>query len=184
MLDSVRRLPNGRAASAADMRKLASLGGKANRERTRLASRLGLGELGPLPKELADDADRFRRTECARLARLVGNGTCGAAPSSMVASAALQLAASRYAFAKGEFALASRLAVDSRQSLLAAHELTAREAAARRLANAPRWPFVRAAEPDDEPEQTEAADDPSDDEDAPRGQPGAGDDEPREPDDE
>jgi len=49
----------------------------------------------------------------------------------MVASAALQLAASRWAFDRGEFELGSRLANDSRQNLAAAHEYCAKEARAR-----------------------------------------------------
>jgi hypothetical protein len=49
-----------------------------------------------------------------------------------VASAALQLAASRFAFeVLGDMQLGSRLANDSRQNLLAAHELCAREALSR-----------------------------------------------------
>jgi hypothetical protein len=80
----------------------------------------------------------FRRAQCVSLAASVGGGFCGPAPSSMVASAALQLAWSRYfsdQAADGgdsELALtASRLADASRQNLLAAHELCAREAMAR-----------------------------------------------------
>jgi hypothetical protein len=66
------------------------------------------------------------------LARDVGGGVCGTAPSSIIASAALQLAASRFAFeVLGDMVLGSRLANDSRQNLLAAHELVAREAQAR-----------------------------------------------------
>jgi hypothetical protein len=49
-----------------------------------------------------------------------------------VASASLQLAASRFAFeVLGDMTLGSRLADASRQNLLAAHELCAREATAR-----------------------------------------------------
>jgi hypothetical protein len=77
-------------------------------------------------------ARAFRRLHVTQLARSVGGGHCGPAPSSIVASAALQLAASRFAFeVLGDMVLGSRLANDSRQNLLAAFELTAREAAAR-----------------------------------------------------
>jgi hypothetical protein len=55
-----------------------------------------------------------------------------------VATAAWQLAASRYLFdqaalsgERDDFALASKLANDSRQNLLAAHELVVKEAHAR-----------------------------------------------------
>ena len=81
------------------------------------------------------------------VAKTVGGGVCGPAPSSLVASAALQLAWSRYlgdvAAETGDpdMALkASRLAEASRQSLLAAHELCAKEALAR--PNAKRDPLA------------------------------------------
>jgi hypothetical protein len=115
-------------------------GGRATSGKSRLASRLGL-------RHVPDDAafapykraaSSFRRAQCGSLASAVGGGYCGPAPSSMVASAALQLAWSRYfsdvAAGGGdpELALtASRLADASRQNLLAAHELCAREAKAR-----------------------------------------------------
>ncbi len=66
------------------------------------------------------------------LARTVGGGVCGPAPASIIASAALQLAASRFAYeVLGDVALGSKLSNDSRQNLLAAHELCAREAQSR-----------------------------------------------------
>jgi hypothetical protein len=135
LLASVQRLPNGRAAGPAEMRKLAALGGGATRDRSKAAAKLP-AKLGPLPPEALTDAKTFARTERARLARLVGGGWCGSAPSSFITSAALALVASRHAYCVGDFALGSRLAVDSRQHLLAAHELCAREAEARRR-NAP-----------------------------------------------
>ena len=71
------------------------------------------------------------------LAKQAG-GSVGPAPSTIVASAGLQLAASRWAFDRGAeqndaslFKLGSTLANDSRQNLLAAYELATREAAAR-----------------------------------------------------
>ena len=76
------------------------------------------------------DAEAFAAAEVTRLAQTVGGGHCGAAPASMVQSAALQLAASRAAFASGDFDRGSKLANDSRQNLLAAHELCAKEAKA------------------------------------------------------
>ncbi len=73
----------------------------------------------------------------------MGGGVCGPAPSSIVASAALALAWSRYlsdvAATEGDADLAVRairLGDSSRQALLTAHELCAREAEARR-ANRP-----------------------------------------------
>ena len=109
-------------------------GGLAHREQTRLARRLSLGETFADPRftPYARAARAFRRAQVTRLARDVGGGHCGPAPASIVASAALQLAGSRFAFeVLGELQLGSKLANDSRQNLLAAFELCAREAEAR-----------------------------------------------------
>ncbi|MCC6668980.1 MAG: hypothetical protein IT375_34895 [Polyangiaceae bacterium] len=119
-------LPGARTAQRA--------GGLAHREQTRLARRLALGEeFSDARFEPYARAGRaFRRVQVTRLARDVGGGECGPAPSSFVASAALELAGSRFAYeVLGDLALGSRLAAASRQNLLAAHELCAREAEAR-----------------------------------------------------
>lgn len=111
-----------------------SAGGAATRGMTRLARRLRLGETFADPRfePYAKAARAFRREQCRQLAQSVGGGVCGVAPSSIVATAALQLAASRFALeVLGDLQLGSRLGNDSRQNLLAAHELCAREAAAR-----------------------------------------------------
>ena len=110
-----------------------SKGGKARKETTALGSRLGVSMLSAPDRKRAAT---FRRVHCATLAATVGGGVCGAGPSSIVASAALQLAASRHFFesANGDpdlLKLASQLANDSRQNLLAAHELCAKEAKGR-----------------------------------------------------
>lgn len=130
------RRPGGKFAKGA--RTVQSMGGKARKESTALAHRLGLGQVAdanafaPYRKAAAT----FRRVHCSNLAQTVGGGLCGSGPSSMVASAALALAASRYLYdtANGDpavLAQASRLANDSRQNLLAAHELAAKEATIR-----------------------------------------------------
>jgi hypothetical protein len=82
-------------------------------------------------------ASRWRKRRCSELAALAG-GYLSAGASSLVASAALALASSRYLYGvaakTGDPALmkqASALANDSRQNELAAHELCLREAAAR-----------------------------------------------------
>ncbi len=82
-------------------------------------------------------ANDFLTAHLSELAKVAG-GSVGPGPSSMAASAALQLAASRWMFdtaaAAGDPALmkqASTLANDSRQNLLAAYELAVREAQAR-----------------------------------------------------
>lgn len=130
----------GEAGRFAPGNALARAGGHARKGKTRLADRLGLralavgADFGPYKAS----AVSFRRAQCAELARNVGGGVCGPAPSSFVASAALQLAWSRYFSDKAaetgdpDLALhASRLSNDSRQNLLAAHELCALEAKAR-----------------------------------------------------
>jgi hypothetical protein len=82
-------------------------------------------------------ADEFVAHHLESLARQAG-GEVGPGPSTMVASAALQLAASRWAFDKGGASgdaallkLGSSFANDSRQNLLAAYELATREAQTR-----------------------------------------------------
>lgn len=119
---------------------LARRGGLARQGQTKLASRLGLSSV-PTGSDWAPykaSAASFRKAQCATLAATVGGGVCGPGPSSLVASAALQLAWSRYFSDKASLAgdaelvvTASRLADASRQNLLAAHELCAREAKAR-----------------------------------------------------
>jgi hypothetical protein len=120
---------------------LARQGGRAKRGTSRLTSRLGLSTLpdGDAFAPYRRAAATFRRVQCAELARTVGGGVCGPGPSSVVASAALALAWSRYlsdlAATTGDPELAmrsARLGETSRQHLLAAHELCAREAASRK----------------------------------------------------
>lgn len=127
--------------------KISSRGGRARAGKTRLADRLGLqnmpdgAEFTPYKKA----AVSFRRAQCAALATNVGGGECGVAPSSIIASAALALAWSRYfsdlAAKTGdpEFAIkALKFGDASRQALLTAHELCAKEAQARAKAVKPK----------------------------------------------
>ena len=83
-------------------------------------------------------AREWRDAHMATLAATVGGGEVGPGPASIVSTAAMQLAASRYLYDRGAetgdarmLGESSRLGDSSRQSLLAAHELCAREAAAR-----------------------------------------------------
>jgi hypothetical protein len=83
-------------------------------------------------------AREWRDEHMTALAATVGGGEVGPGPASIVSTAALQLGASRYLADLGAqtgdakmLLDASRLADSSRQSLLAAHELVAKEAAAR-----------------------------------------------------
>lgn len=116
-------------------KELGRLGGLAKAARDRgLRVLEGLGLRGVAPANLAPylaDAEAFAISEVSRLALEVGGGTCGPMPASMVQSAALELAGSRAAFADGNTVLGSKLASASRQNLLGAFELCARQAKAR-----------------------------------------------------
>jgi hypothetical protein len=129
----VERDAAGRVTGSAAAAALGRIGGNAKAGQSRLAHRIALGEsfADERFQPFARSARAFRRLHVSQLARTVGGGVCGPAPASIIASAALQLAASRFAFeVLGDMALGSRLANDSRQNLLAAHELCAREAEA------------------------------------------------------
>ena len=83
-------------------------------------------------------ACEWRDAHMSGLAATVGGGTIGAGVAAIVASAAMQLGASRYLADLGAqtgspklLSEASKLANDSRQNLLAAHELAAKEAKSR-----------------------------------------------------
>lgn len=141
----------GEAGRFAPGNGLARAGGRATAGKTRLSARLGLTSLphGSAFRQYKAAASSFRRAQCAALAASVGAGMCGPGPSSMVASAALQLAWSRYlsdqAAANGDPDMAiaaSRLADASRNNLLSAHELTAKEAQARAAVRGPADPLA------------------------------------------
>ncbi len=145
--------PNGTASAAATALRssgdtaaaatLGRLGGLAKAARDRGLRVLdGLGLRGVPNETLAPylaDAEAFALSEVRRLAAEVGGGECGPMPSSMVQSAALELAGSRAAFAAGNTLLGSRLAASSRQNLLGAFELCARLAKSRPTDPADDW---------------------------------------------
>lgn len=121
-------------AGSAEAREAGRRGGKRKAGTTALASGIGLAKAfrDPTFERYRRAAEAFAKLHVKHLAQSVGGGSCGPAPSSIIWSAGLQLAASRWAFeVAGDPALGSRLANDSRQNLLAAHELCAREAVAR-----------------------------------------------------
>lgn len=127
-------VPGDAAAALGRLGGLAAADAKRRTAETpKLAQGLGLRDVS-VPELLPylNDAAELAEHECARLGQVVGGGTCGTAPSVIVASAALQIAGSRYAFAKGDVLTGSRLADAARANLLSAHELAAREAEARR----------------------------------------------------
>jgi hypothetical protein len=119
---------------------MAAAGGRAKAGRTRLATRLALNavaEGAPFAK-YQGMASTYRRVQCDELAQNVGGGVCGPGPASIVSTAAIQLAYSRYFFdlfntsADPKHAeLASKFGDQSKANLLAAHELCAKEAQAR-----------------------------------------------------
>jgi hypothetical protein len=115
-------------------------GGIALAESRKLSKLLGLWEApeGHSYRPYARMAREWRDEHMARMAATVGGGHVGPGPASIVSSASIQLAASRWAYDTAAqtgdaqlFSQASKLANDSRQNLLAAHELCAREAKAR-----------------------------------------------------
>jgi hypothetical protein len=149
-LAGVQREAGGKVVDPDSAAVLGRLGGLAKAERDRvladtpaLVRKLGLR--GAVPEQLAPylvDAEEFAQAECGRLAQLVGGGVCGMGPSSMVQSAALQLAGSRYAFAVGQLVTGSRLADASRANLMSARDECAREATPRASAD-PAGPLSR-----------------------------------------
>jgi hypothetical protein len=134
------RRDNGTVADSAAAKELGARGGRAKAAKTRLVSALGLAKLAAdaafAPYRTAGDA--FVTEHLAALEKQAG-GEVGPGPSTIVASAGMQLAASRFlndkAMQSGDAKLlkqASDLANDSRQNLLAAYELAVREAHARK----------------------------------------------------
>ncbi|MCA9622198.1 MAG: hypothetical protein KC731_24410 [Myxococcales bacterium] len=95
-------------------------------------------------------AVEWRDDQATELAATFGGGQLSPGVNSIVASAALSLAASRYlhdqAAEKSDaklFAQSARLADQSRQAILTAHELAAREARARTTPTGAPLPKVR-----------------------------------------
>jgi hypothetical protein len=103
-------------------------GGKAGASRTALARNLGLHDLVNQPsfEPYARDARNFAQTAMTELAKLSG-GYVTAVVGAMLQSAALQLAGSRFLFAKGDMTAGSRLADGARGSLAMARHLAAQD---------------------------------------------------------
>lgn len=131
---------SGKFIEGAGTTELAREGARARHESAQLARLLGLwtppeGHEAYPYHSLARD---WRDAHMAQLAATVGGGSVGPGPASLVASAALALGASRYCYdlgyRTGDASLlrdAGQHADRSKQALLAAHELCAREAKAR-----------------------------------------------------
>ena len=138
---------------------LAAVGGKARGERHQLARLLGFASLpdGHRFARYHRLAREWRAEHARELASTVGGGHLSPGVSSVIASAALSLAASRFLYDRATkccdpklFGQAARLADQSKQALLTAHELAAREARARReQQSAPTPWFVATTDPED-----------------------------------
>lgn len=137
------RGPDGRFLPGYGAKEAGAAGGRAWGEQRRMARLLGRVELsdGHPMKPYRQDAAEWKDAHLAVLAATVGGGVVGPAAQAIVASAALQHATSRWLFDRSateqdaSLAIqASRLADASRQNLLAAHELCAKEALAREKA--------------------------------------------------
>jgi hypothetical protein len=148
----VLRDAQGRLLPCPGLSELGRAGARALHESRQLSRLLGLWQ--PPESDAYHPYHRMAREwrdeHTATLAATVGGGTVGPGPASIVASAALQLAASRYLFdlgaQKGDariLASAARLADQSRQSLLSAHALCALEAKAKAASNPVSFPWMR-----------------------------------------
>lgn len=135
------RTDQGKFAPGPGTAALASEGGKARVEAEKFRRLLGLVELpeGHTYTDYLRLARELRDDHAGDLAAHVGGGRLSPGVSSIISSAALALAASRFLYDKGAelgspklLVQAARLADQSRTSLLTAHELAAKEAVARR----------------------------------------------------
>lgn len=134
-LAQVQRDDSGRLRDATSAAALGRLGGLAKAAKERQLAELPSLVKGLGLRDIADaaflpylhDAEEFAKAETNRLAQAVGGGECGIGPSSMIQSAALQLAGSRFAFAQGDLITGSRLADASRANLMSARDELARQ---------------------------------------------------------
>lgn len=103
---------------------------------------LGLSEVPPgLSAAVYKDALDYAQAQIREYALTIGGGTCGIAPSSIIGTAALQLAASKAAYTAGDFVAASRFGDAHRNSIAVAWDLAAKQAIARQK--------IEASEPHD-----------------------------------
>lgn len=133
------RLPDGKIASSEAAREMGRRGGRKTQLYSRILRSLGLVELDENskfnPYERA--GQDFANANIASLARMF-DGTCGEGPASIIKTAGMQYAISRFFYDTGKvtgdtklLGQASSMGNDSRVSVGAAYELQAREAAAR-----------------------------------------------------
>lgn len=134
------RTPAGTFRAGPGTTELARLGAKAAHESRQLGQLLGLWDVPddhPY-KPYSRLAQEWRDAHMARLADTIGGGSVGPGPASIVSSSAIQMGASRWLADLGArtgdpklMIEASRLADSSRQGLIAAHELCAKETKAK-----------------------------------------------------
>jgi hypothetical protein len=139
----VQRRSNGTVADRASARELARKAVEARRLYARILRSLGLVELGADHAFYMYEAagQDFADAYIASLGRMF-DGVCGEGPASIVKTAGMQLAISRYFYDRGKdtgdaglLGRASQLGNDSRVSAGAAYELQSREAEARSKSN-------------------------------------------------
>jgi hypothetical protein len=144
------RRTDGTIADSVTAKALGAAGGRAKHSKAKLLSGLGLADLGETeefrPYWLA--VEDWVRAHLAVLAGMCG-GSVGPGPASIVGTAGVQLASSRFFSDRGtksrdrkDFETASKLGDASRQNLLAAYELARREAEAYRENNGPGDPLA------------------------------------------
>lgn len=131
---------HGEFAPGAGTSEIARRGGLAAAESRQLARLLGLWQPpdGHAYAPYTRLAREWRDDHMRELAATVGGGRIGPGPASVISTAALQMAASRWLSDRGAetgdaklLLEAAKLGDSSRQNLLAAHELAAREASSR-----------------------------------------------------
>jgi hypothetical protein len=126
--------------------KLSQLGGRAKKDTAKLLTEMGITRSTTF-KPFKAKAKAFARAQQNEMARSVGGGFCGPSPSSMIQSAAIQMAYAAWLQDKAERLMdddgnlgevrellgeSRTFQNSSRQNLLAAHEMCAREAISRR----------------------------------------------------
>lgn len=111
---------------------------RAERERMpALLRELGVSAVPPgLTARYYKDAIDYAHAQIQEFAMTIGGGVCGIAPSSILGGAALQLAASKAAFAAGDLIAGSKFADAHKVSITAAWDICAKQAVARRSAEA------------------------------------------------
>jgi hypothetical protein len=134
------RRPNGTIADSAAAKALGARGGAAKASKRALLTGLGLANLGDEDafKPYWVAVDDWVKNHLEVLAGMTG-GAVGPGPASIIGTAGVQLAASRFFSDQGTksgspklFETASKLGDASRQNLLAAYELARREGEARK----------------------------------------------------